>query len=80
MAAGLRVVRGPNWCYDDEDGGEGHLGTVQSYRESKDRVLVIWDNDHKGNYRIGESGKFDLRIYDSGPAGKVKVTQRYFTT
>ena len=24
----LRVVRGPDWEYGDEDGGEGHLGTV----------------------------------------------------
>lgn len=24
----LRVVRGPDWEHGDEDGGEGHLGTV----------------------------------------------------
>ena len=24
----LRVVRGPNWMWRDQDGGEGHVGTV----------------------------------------------------
>lgn len=25
---GLRVVRGPDWTWRDQDGGEGHVGTV----------------------------------------------------
>ena len=25
---GLRVVRGPDWPWGDQDGGEGHVGTV----------------------------------------------------
>jgi hypothetical protein len=25
---GLRVVRGPDWDYDTQDGGEGSVGTV----------------------------------------------------
>ena len=25
---GLRVVRGPDWEWGDQDGGEGHVGTV----------------------------------------------------
>jgi hypothetical protein len=25
---GLRVVRGPNWEWDTQDGGEGSVGTV----------------------------------------------------
>ena len=25
---GLRVVRGPDWTWGDQDGGEGHVGTV----------------------------------------------------
>ena len=28
VVAGLRVVRGPNWTWGDQDGGEGHVGTV----------------------------------------------------
>jgi E3 ubiquitin-protein ligase mind-bomb len=26
--AGLRVVRGPDWIWDTQDGGEGFVGTV----------------------------------------------------
>ncbi|XP_046592111.1 E3 ubiquitin-protein ligase MIB2 isoform X2 [Neodiprion lecontei] len=28
MEVGLRVVRGPHWTWEDQDGGEGHAGTV----------------------------------------------------
>ena len=28
MFYGVRVVRGPNWKWGDQDGGEGHVGTV----------------------------------------------------
>ena len=28
LEAGLRVVRGPDWSWGDQDGGEGHVGTV----------------------------------------------------
>lgn len=28
LEVGLRVVRGPDWKWDNQDGGEGHAGTV----------------------------------------------------
>ena len=28
VVPGLRVVRGPNWTWGDQDGGEGYVGTV----------------------------------------------------
>ena len=28
VLVGTRVVRGPDWAWRDQDGGEGHLGTV----------------------------------------------------
>ena len=70
MADGLRVVRGPDWQYADDDDGEGSVGTVQSYREKKDWVVVVWDTGRRGNYRVGESGKHDLRVLDNGPTGR----------
>lgn len=30
LLVGLRVVRGPNWEWDTQDGGEGFVGTVVS--------------------------------------------------
>lgn len=36
----LRVVRGPDWEYGDEDGGEGHLGTVVEVQRSSASAAV----------------------------------------
>ena len=64
---GARVIRGPDWKWKNQDGGEGHLGTVRSFEGSRD-VVVVWDNGTSANYRC--SGAYDLRIFDSSPAGK----------
>ena len=34
MRVGLRVVRGPDWSWGDQDGGEGHVGTVVEVEET----------------------------------------------
>lgn len=64
---GARVVRGPDWKWGKQDGGEGHVGTVRSF-ESPEEVVVVWDNGTAANYRC--SGAYDLRILDSAPTGK----------
>jgi len=64
---GYRVVRGPDWNWAKQDGGDGHMGTVRSY-ENANEVLVVWDNGTAANYRCG--GPFDLRVLDSAPAGQ----------
>lgn len=63
---GARVIRGPDWKWGKQDGGEGHLGTVRNF-ESSEEVVVVWDNGTAANYRC--HGAHDLRILDSGPAG-----------
>ena len=63
---GARVIRGPDWKWGKQDGGEGHLGTVRNF-ESSEEVVVVWDNGTAANYRC--NGAHDLRILDSGPAG-----------
>jgi len=63
---GARVVRGPDWKWGKQDGGEGHVGTVRSF-ESHEEVVVVWDNGTAANYRC--SGGYDLRILDMGPTG-----------
>ncbi|XP_026470111.1 E3 ubiquitin-protein ligase MIB1-like isoform X2 [Ctenocephalides felis] len=65
---GARVIRGPDWKWGKQDGGEGHVGTVRNF-ESPEEVVVVWDNGTAANYRC--SGAFDLRIFDSAPT-KVK--------
>ena len=63
---GARVVRGPDWKWGEQDGGEGHLGTLRRCKNGKE-VVVVWDNGRAANYRCHEN--YDLRIIDSGPAG-----------
>jgi E3 ubiquitin-protein ligase mind-bomb len=63
---GARVVRGPDWKWGKQDGGEGHVGTVRNF-ESPEEVVVVWDNGTAANYRC--AGAYDLRILDSAPTG-----------
>lgn len=63
---GYRVVRGPDWRWGKQDGGEGHVGTVRNF-ESNEEVVVVWDNGTAANYRC--AGIYDLRILDSSPTG-----------
>ena len=78
ISVGLRVVRGPDWKWGDQDGGEGCLGTVI---ESGDEtaygqvVVVLWDNGMRANYRCGVDGSYDLKVYDSAPTGR--HTEKY---
>ena len=71
---GLRVVRGPDWEWGDQDGGEGHVGIVvevgePSVSDGGRAVVVQWDCRERSRYRCGLEGKYDLRVVDSGPAG-----------
>lgn len=61
------MVRGPDWKWGKQDGGEGHVGTLRSF-ENHGEVLVVWDNAVAANYRC--AGHFDLRVLDSIPAGE----------
>ena len=74
MEVGLRVVRGPDWMWGDQDGGEGNVGTVVQLGGDEnlpeDTVLVYWDSGKQANYRAGYSGKYDLRVFDSAKTGK----------
>ncbi len=63
---GARVVRGPDWNWAKQDGGEGHVGTVRSL-QSKQEVVVVWDNGTCANYRCSQF--YDLRILDGGACG-----------
>ena len=74
VQVGLRVVRGPDWEWGDQDGGEGHVGTVvevgePSVSEGGRAAIVQWDCGERCKYRCGLEGKYDLRVLDSAPTG-----------
>ncbi|KAH3783603.1 E3 ubiquitin-protein ligase MIB2-like [Dreissena polymorpha] len=66
---GIRVVRGPDWSKGEEDGGEGHVGTVKDVYANK-TVGVFWDNGKFGTYSIGKDSKYELRVYDNTLIGQ----------
>lgn len=68
---GSRVMRGTDWKWGKQDGGEGHLGTVRNF-ESPEEVVVVWDNGTAANYRC--SGAFDLKIVESAPTGEYLIS------
>ncbi|KAH9495558.1 E3 ubiquitin-protein ligase mib2 [Bulinus truncatus] len=65
MKAGLRVVRGPDWKWGNDDGGEGHLGTIIETEPGEGKVTVLWDHGAKKIYRAGQAGAYDLYAFDN---------------
>ena len=71
VCLGLRVVRGPDWEWGDQDGGEGHVGTAVEDEISLNKSVVVqWDCGDRCRYRCGHGDKYDLRVLDRGPAGE----------
>ncbi|XP_022698616.1 E3 ubiquitin-protein ligase MIB2-like isoform X1 [Varroa jacobsoni] len=75
LEVGLRVVRGPDWKWGQQDDGEGHLGTVVEIGKAgnphspEKTVVVQWDSGGRTNYRAGYEKSFDLRVFDNAPVG-----------
>jgi len=58
---GLRVKRGPNWKWSNQDGGPGRLGRlVESGPTSPSWCRVQWDSGVINNYRV--DGRYDLAV------------------
>ena len=81
VGLGVRVVRGPDWKWGDQDGGEGCTGTVVEIcvqnagnvaGKSPDKTVIVqWDVGARTNYRVGHQNAFDLRVIDNAPIGKL---------
>ena len=63
---GVRVRRGKDWRYQDQDGGEGSEGTIVA--QAKGAVLVTWDGSQGlFRYRANTVGPVDLVAAGSVP-------------
>ena len=75
FSIGMRVVRGPDWKWGDQDKYNGQPGEGLIIREvDRDKwIKVLWDNgDEIHSYRVGaENGKFDLALATC--ANKIKI-------
>uniref|UniRef100_A0A8C8LPW2 E3 ubiquitin-protein ligase MIB2 n=1 Tax=Oncorhynchus tshawytscha TaxID=74940 RepID=A0A8C8LPW2_ONCTS len=75
MEVGMRVVRGLDWKWGNQDDSEGHLGTVveigrQGSTTTPDKTVVVqWDSGTRTNYRTGYQGSYDLLLYDNAQIG-----------
>ncbi|XP_029291808.1 E3 ubiquitin-protein ligase MIB2 [Cottoperca gobio] len=75
MEVGMRVVRGLDWKWGNQDDSEGHIGTVveigrQGSTTTPDKTVVVqWDSGTRTNYRTGYQGSFDLLLYDNAQIG-----------
>lgn len=80
MQPGLRVIRYGEWGYSDQDGGQGHVGTVclptKITKESLPHgmVFVAWDSGIIANYCYDgneDDLTCDLRVFDNSQTGRV---------
>lgn len=62
IGPGVRVKRGPDWNWGNQDGNG--LGTVMTEISSTSWISVKWDNGHTNSYRVGHQSKCDLAIVD----------------
>lgn len=57
---GAKVVRGKDWGYGNQDGGEGNIGTIVEKSGRNGWVEVKWKECNTNLYRIGCDGMYDL--------------------
>ncbi|XP_017775189.1 PREDICTED: E3 ubiquitin-protein ligase MIB1-like [Nicrophorus vespilloides] len=69
----IKVIRGPNWKWGNQDGGKGTIGTVlEEFSDTQNVVVVKWDNGICSNYRAGYDKMYDLRIIDNSQITTLK--------
>jgi E3 ubiquitin-protein ligase mind-bomb len=71
-----RVVRGVDWQWEDQDGGNGRRGKVieiQDWAANSPRsaAYVCWDNGAKNLYRVGYEGMADLKVVNDAKGATV---------
>ena len=61
LSKGMKVTRGPDWKWGEQDGGEGNKGEVVKVKGTSGWVIVKWQNGREQfDYRWGAQGSYDL--------------------
>ena len=61
---GMKVVRGPDWKWDDQDGGTGKMGEIIRGLDEDLWVRVEWESGGSNSYRWGSEGAYDLEVVE----------------
>ena len=68
LAIGDKVRRGPDWKWNEQDGGDGQIGKVEELNSSPfgdpGWCAVRWQNGKRYGYRMGCGGAFDLAVVE----------------
>ncbi|KAM9500184.1 hemicentin-2-like isoform 2-T2 [Clarias gariepinus] len=62
MKIGTRVIRGQDWKWNNQDGPAPGLGRVISTLRQDGWISVQWDTGSTNSYRMGNEGKYDLKL------------------
>ncbi|KYQ58401.1 E3 ubiquitin-protein ligase HECTD1 [Trachymyrmex zeteki] len=65
LVPGVRVARGLDWKWRDQDGVPPGEGTVTGELHNG-WIDVTWDHGGSNSYRMGAEGKYDLRLVGTG--------------
>lgn len=66
-AVGMLVTRGPDWKWDNQDGGRGCRGRVRELRKQQGWVTVMWETTGgQHDYRWGAQDSYDLEVVQEG--------------
>ena len=57
---------GPDWKWDDQDGGLGRVGTVVQPPTDQEWVRIAWDAAPENAYRWGHEGAHDVMLATAG--------------
>lgn len=75
---GMKVVRGRDWSWGNQDGGPGNVGVIEKTGDySNGWVRVRWANGKENGYRIGAYGCFDLYEYEGETAPTTNTPYTY---
>ena len=67
LFSSARVVRGVDWQWEDQDGGNGKRGKVAELQDwsascPRSAAYIVWDTGSKNLYRVGFEGMADLKV------------------
>jgi len=76
---GAVVMRGVDWDWGDQDGGQGSQGIVKEIVNWNDQTgnsvaCVIWSGSKENLYRVGHKSKVDIRYVKRASGGKIYLS------